>query len=159
MANIAVRNEKPVQIAPVLDVPEPMHMLRDLLRWSPFRELAPFMPETANFVPAFEVREAKDRFIFVSDLPGIKEGDLEISLAGSRLVIAGHRMQEKVDESETFFACERSYGSFQRSFTLPEGIDPEHIAADLKDGVLTLVVPKLPEMKAKKILIKGGPKS
>jgi len=160
MANIVVRNEKPVQIAPVLDIPEPVQMIRDLLRWNPFREVSHFMPnEVTNFVPAFEVRESKDRFIFVADLPGIKEAELEITLAGFRLVITGTRRVEKVEEAETFFTAERAYGTFQRSFTLPAGVDVEHIAADLKDGGLTLVVPKLPEMKAKKIFIKGGPKS
>jgi HSP20 family protein len=69
------------------------------------------------------------------------------------------RIVECAPATETFFTAERAYGTFQRSFTLPEGVDVEHIAADLKDGVLTLVVPKLPEMKPKKISVKGGPKS
>ena len=159
MANISVRNEKPVQIAPVLDVQEPVQMIRDLLRWNPFREGTHYTSEVTTFLPAFEVRESKDRFLFVADLPGIKENDLEITLAGNRLVIAGARKVEKMEETETYFTAERSYGTFQRSFTLPQGIDVEHIVGDLKEGVLTLVVPKLPEMKAKKILIKGGHKS
>ncbi len=160
MANIAIRNEKPVQIAPMLDIPEPMEMFRDFFRFNPFREMARYMPaEVMSFNPVFEVRESKDRFIFVADVPGLKESEIEISLAGNRLLIAGVRKQEKVDEGEAYFAAERAYGAFQRSFTLPEGVDVEHVAADLKDGVLTIVVPKLPEMKAKKIHIKGGPKS
>jgi HSP20 family protein len=158
MANIAVRNEK--QIAPVLDIPEPVQMLRDLLRWNPFREIAPHLMEGSNFVPAFEVRESKDRFVFMADLPGVKEADLEINLAGARLFIAGSRKPEVVvEEHETYFTSERAYGPFQRSFTLPEGIDPEHIVAELKEGVLTLVVPKTAEMKSRKILLKTGPKS
>lgn len=157
MANIAVRNEK--QIAPALELPEPVQMLRDLLRWNPFREVAPHVVEGAVFMPAFEVRETKDRFVFVADLPGIKETDLEINLAGTRLVIAGNRKTEKVEEHETYYTAERCYGAFQRSFTLPEGIDAEHIVADLKEGVLTIVVPKTAEMKARKIFLKSGPKS
>ena len=161
MANITVRNEK--HIAPVLGFTEPVQMMRDLLRWNPFREIdvPPVhreMPVT-GFVPAFEVRESKDRFIFVADLPGIKEADLEITLTGNRLVITGTRKFEAVDETETYFAAERTYGAFQRSFTLPEGVDLEHIVADLKEGVLSLIVPKLPEMKAKKIALKTGPRS
>ena len=159
MANIAIRSEKPVQIAPVLDMPEPVQMIRDLLRWGPFREMAPYVPEAVNFLPVFEVRESKDRFLFVAELPGIKEADLDITLAGNRLVIAGEKKLDKIEENETYYAAERVYGKFQRSFTLPEGVDVEHVGADLKDGVLTLVIPKLPEMKAKKIFVKSGPKS
>ncbi len=157
MANIAIRNEK--QIAPVLDLPEPVQMLRDLLRWNPFREVAPHVVEGATFLPPFEVRETKDRFVFFADLPGVKENDLDINITGTRLVIAGNRKFEKVEEKETFFTNERTYGAFQRSFTLPDGIDVEHIVAELKDGVLTMVVPKTPEMKARKIVLKTGPKS
>ena len=159
MPNITVRNEK--QIAPVLDMPEPVQMIRDLLRWNPFRELAPIVHNVpvAGFVPTFEVRESSDRFIFFADLPGIVDKDVEITLAGNRLLIAGTRKIENVEENETYYANERMYGAFQRSFTLPEGVDLEHIVAELKDGVLTLVVPKLPEMKAKKIALKTGPRS
>ena len=130
MANIAVRNEK--QIAPMLDV-EPVQMIRDLLRWNPFRELAPIvhtLPVT-GFVPTFEVRESPDRFLFLADLPGIVEKDIEITLAGNRLIIAGVRKIENVEENETYFTNERMYGAFTRSFTLPEGVDLEHIVAEL----------------------------
>jgi len=158
MTNIAVRNDK--QMAPGLDLSEPVHMLRDLLRWNPFREVARFAEGPSGFVPSFEVRESKDRFVFLADLPGVKETDLEISLSGSRLLISGTRKTEKVDEeNETYYAVERTYGAFQRSFTLPEGVDAEHIVAELREGVLTVVVPKLGEMKARKIALKTGPKS
>ncbi len=158
MANIAVRNEKALAPA-VVGMPEPVQMIRDLLRWNPFRELAPATAEVMEFLPAFEVRESKDRFLFVADLPGVKEDELEIMLAGNRLMISGNRKVEAVEEGETYYTAERAYGAFHRTFTLPEGVDVEHIAADLKDGVLTLVVPKLPEMKAKKIFLKTGPRS
>ncbi len=146
MANIAIRNEKPVEIAPVLDIPEPARMIRDFIRWNPFRETAPFAPDVSAFVPAFEVREADDRFVFIADLPGMKESELEVTIAGSRLVIAGERKPELFEENARYFAAERGYGAFQRSFTLPDGVDVDHIVADLDNGVLTLVVPKMPEM-------------
>ncbi|MGZ6124837.1 MAG: Hsp20/alpha crystallin family protein [Myxococcales bacterium] len=155
---ITVRNEKP--IVPGLELPEPMHMLRDLLRWNPFREATHFAPGPTGFEPTFEVRESKDRFVFYADLPGVKESDLEISLSGSRLLFSGTRKPENVEEAnETYYAAERTYGAFQRSFTLPEGVDAEHIVAELREGVLTVVVPKLAEMKARKIALKTGPKS
>jgi len=66
----------------------------------------------------------------------------------------GKREQEKEDRNDTFYTCERSYGSFTRSFSLPEGTDPQHVQADLKSGVLTVNVPKNPEVKPKKVSIK-----
>lgn len=158
MTNITVRNEKP--IVPGVEWPEPVHMLRDLLRWSPFRETTRFAAGPTGFEPAFEVRESKDRFVFYADLPGVKESDVEISLSGSRLLFSGNRKTEKVEEeNETYYAVERTYGPFQRSFTLPEGVDAEHIVAEMSDGVLTVVIPKLAGMKARKIALKTGPRS
>lgn len=158
MTNIAVRNEK--QVMPGFEFSEPVQMLRDLLRWNPFREATRFAEGPTGFVPPFEVRESKDRFVLHADVPGVKETDLEITLSGLRLVISGTRKPHEVEEAnETYYAVERTYGAFQRSFTLPEGIDGEHTIAELRDGVLTVVVPKLAEMKARKIALKTGPKS
>ncbi|RPH67941.1 MAG: Hsp20/alpha crystallin family protein, partial [Myxococcaceae bacterium] len=69
--------------------------------------------------------------------------------------VSGKREEAKEESGETYYACERSYGSFTRSFTLPEGSNPEHIHADLKAGVLTIGVPKNPETKTKKVEIKA----
>ena len=71
--------------------------------------------------------------------------------------LQGKREAERKEETETFFTYERSYGSFTRAFTLPEGVDTEHMHADLKDGVLHLVLPKKPEMQPKKIEVKSVP--
>ena len=106
------------------------------------------------FTPQFDVKESKDGYVFKADLPGIKEKDLDISLTGNRLTVSGRREEEQRQEEERFFAYERSYGSFSRSFTLPEGVDAENVQAELKDGVLTLNVAKKPEVKAKKIELK-----
>jgi HSP20 family protein len=100
------------------------------------------------------VKETKDAYVFKADLPGIREEDLDISLTGNRLTVSGKREEEKREEDDRFYAYERSYGSFSRSFTLPEGIDVEHAQADLNDGVLTVSVPKKPEVKPKKIEVK-----
>jgi len=112
--------------------------------------------ETGAFVPTFDVKETKDSFVFRADLPGVKDSDVDISLTGNRLTISGRRQEENKEEGEQFYAYERSYGSFSRSFTLPEGIDAEHVQADLKDGVLTVVLPKKPEVQPKRIALKGG---
>jgi HSP20 family protein len=125
--------------------------------WDPFAEMAelPAYEMKTAFMPAFDVKETKDRFLFKADMPGIKEADLEINLTGDRLCIAGKREMEKKEEKETYYAYERTYGSFSRAFTLPTGVDVEHIKAELKDGVLTVMLPKLPEAQPKKIELKS----
>ena len=133
---------------------DPFRVMRELMKWDPFAEMLPEAVEP-TFVPRFEVKETKDSFVFKADLPGIEEKDLEVTLAGNRLTVNGKREAEKRTEEERYYAYERTYGSFTRSFTLPEGADAEHVQADLKSGVLTLVVPKMPEHQPKKIALKG----
>jgi HSP20 family protein len=107
------------------------------------------------FSPGFEVKETKDAFVFKADLPGVDEKDLDIALTGNRLVVSGRREAEERKEDENYFMYERSYGTFSRAFTLPEGIDAEHIDADLRNGVLAIVIPKKPEAQPKRISLKG----
>jgi HSP20 family protein len=101
------------------------------------------------------VKETKDSYVFKADLPGVKEENLDVSLTGNRLTISGQRQEEKKEEGDRHYVYERSFGSFSRSFTLPEGIDVDHVQAELKDGVLNVVVPKKPEVQPKRILVKG----
>jgi len=132
--------------------------------WDPFRIMLEMFDQGARearhaeqlFTPGFEVFERKDGYVFKADLPGVKQEDLEITLNANRLTVSGKREAEERKEGERFYAYERSFGSFTRSFTLPEGVDAEHVAAELKDGVLTLVVPKKPEVQPKKISIKAS---
>ena len=160
MANLIRRNQayEPAQSSAAWD---PVRVMRDILRWDPFRQVEAVLSraDVHGFTPTFEVTETKDAYLFRADLPGVKEQDLEISLTGTRLSISGHREQERHDQGDTFYASERSYGSFTRSFTLPEGVDGENVAADLKSGVLTLTVPKKPEVQPKKITIGTGNKA
>ncbi len=105
------------------------------------------------FTPAFEVKETKDAYIFKADLPGVKEGDLDITLTGDRLTISGKRETEKHEDADRFYAYERSFGSFSRVFTLPEGVDPDSCHAELKEGVLTLRLSKRPEVQPRRITV------
>jgi len=149
-----VTPEHPVAMKPEHDP------LRWLLRWDPFREMTPSWfgqpPAEAAFNPAFEVKENKDSFLFKADVPGIKEQDVEVKLAGERLTISGKREAEREDKDDTYYAYERSFGTFLRTFTLPAGFDGEHVQAELKDGVLTVVVPKKAAAQARQIAIKGA---
>lgn len=154
MANLLLRREK--SPATITNTPpthwDPFQRMRELLRFDPFTEA--FTPTPLTFVPAFEVKETKDAYVFRADLPGVREADLDINLTGDRLTVSGKREAEQEDTGDTWYTLERSYGSFMRSFTLPEGVDAEHARAELNAGVLTLVLPKRPEAQPKKIPLK-----
>jgi HSP20 family protein len=155
MANIVRRNNPEPSYG--LRSVDPFDMMREMLTWDPFRQMSPVSREAApGFSAQFDVKETKDSYVFKADLPGIDEKDLEVTLAGNRLTVTGRRESERREENDKYFAVERSHGSFTRTFTLPEDIDAEHIGADLKNGVLTLVVPKKPEAQPKRITFKGG---
>lgn len=154
MANLIRRNEKSGTMAPSRRL-DPFEVMRDLMRWDPFAEITPTVGAGA-FVPSFDVKETNEAYVFTADLPGVKESDLELSLTGNRLTISGRREEEQEEQDERWYACERSYGAFSRSFTLPEGVDAEHVEAELKDGVLRVIVPKKPEAKPRKIDLKLG---
>jgi len=141
---------------------DPFRAMREWLRWDPFREMAPIMPgmERISFSPNFDVTENKDGYVFKADVPGVKQEDLEITTQGNRIQVSGKREHEAEQKSDTVYTYERQYGSFTRSFTLPEGADINLAKSELKDGVLTLVIPKKPSAQAKKIEISSGkPKS
>jgi HSP20 family protein len=153
MASLIRRNQGQ-EFAPSVAVWDPFRVMRDVLRWDPFRDAAPvFGGDSPSFRPRFDVKETKEGYLFRADLPGVDEKNLDISLTGNLLTISGHREEEKRDESETYYASERTYGSFSRAFTLPEGTDGDHVSADLKNGVLVLTIPKKPEVQPKKINI------
>jgi len=148
MANLTRKNQPEGYI-------EPLRIMREMLNWDPFAEMLPRAPELQGFVPRFEVKENKEAFVFRADLPGIEDKDLELTMTGNRLTVAGKREAEAHQEEDTWYAYERSYGTFSRTFTLPEGADLEHAEADLKNGVLTVTVPKRPEHQPKKISLKS----
>ena len=137
---------------------DPMRAMRDLLRWDPFREMAPAFPslDLAVFNPSFDVTENNDAFVFKADLPGVNKEELEITTTGNRLQISGKREIGHENKTDTVYTYERQSGSFMRSFMLPDGADVEHAKSELKDGVLTLIVPKKFGAQAKKIAISTG---
>jgi len=135
---------------------DPFRAARQLLGWDPFAAFSSGAPELAPemFAPAFDIKETKEGFVFKADLPGVKDHDLDIKLTDNRLTISGKRETEKTDKSDTYYAYERSFGSFSRAFTLPQGVDSNRVKADLKDGVLTLELPRKPEAQPKRIPVK-----
>ena len=156
MADIQVKKNGPQlpQVAPTAQALDPARWFSRMMGFDPFREMMPLLgEERVAFDPAFEVKESKDGYLFKADLPGVKISDIDVSVTENRIQISGKRESEKEDKGDTFYAYERSYGSFTRAFTLPEGVDSARIHADLRDGVLTVLVPKKPESQPKKIPI------
>lgn len=155
MADIMVRRNNAGQTTAPQRELEPFRALRDMLRWDPFREMAPIWPEViapAYMVP-FEIKETRNALQFKADVPGIKEQDIDVTLTGNRLTVAGRKNEEKEEAGDTFYACERTYGSFSRTFTLPDGLDNDHVQADLRNGVLSIAIAKRPEYQPKKISV------
>lgn len=162
MANVTVRRDnenRPTALArePALRF-DPFRSMLDLMGWDPFRELAPFATQPSTWMPTFEVKETNDGFTFKADVPGVKENDIDVTLTGNRLSISGKREAEKRETTDTYYTYERSYGDFARVFTLPDGIEPSSIHADLKDGVLTIGVKKNAAQQAKKIPVQSASK-
>ena len=152
-----IRRSEPNANLPARTEWDPLRMMREMMQWDPFREMGPiFAGEKGAFVPDVDVKEMPNAYIFKADVPGMKEKDIEVSFTGNRLTFSGKREEERREEKGTYFACERSYGSFTRTFTLPLGTDVDHANAEMKDGVLTISVPKLPEVQPKKIPV-GAP--
>lgn len=158
MANLTLRrgnSDLPVRSSAGWD---PFRLMDNLLRWDPFSEMAPTLRQgTQMFIPTFDVRETKDGYVFRADVPGIKESDLEISVNGNQLTVSGRRESEVQEgDVQNYFVSECSYGSFTRSFTLPQGADTDQVKAELKDGVLTLLIPKRPELQPRKISLSAN---
>lgn len=151
MSNLLTRDARTTTTP--TSVLEPFRMMRELMRWDPYRDNLLAL-EGQTFLPSFEVKETPTAYVFKADLPGIKEEDLDIQLLGNRLTIGGRRETEKKEDNETWHLIERSYGSFSRSFTLPEEITLNKVDAHLVNGVLTLTVMKNPEAQPQKIRIK-----
>ena len=129
---------------------DPYSLARELLGWDPFFGGRP----TSAFAPAFEVKETSDTFVLKADLPGVDEKDLDVALHNGVLTVSGSRQAEERKDGESFALYERQYGSFTRSFALPDMADGERIDAQLVNGVLTLTIAKKAEAKPRRIAIK-----
>ena len=135
---------------------DPFRVMDTLLRWDPFRYDTGLRPSSGEFAPRFDVKEVKEAYVIKADLPGVKQDGVEVSVNGSLLTVSGRREEEQRNEGEQYFTYERRYGSFSRSFALPDTADAQNVTADLKDGVLVIQVPKRPEAQPKKITIGPG---
>jgi HSP20 family protein len=109
--------------------------------------------EKGTWMPAVDIHETEDGYVVKADLPGIKKDDIQIDLKDSTLTLKGEKKFEENVSKDNYVRTERSYGTFVRSFTLPENVDAEKIKASYKDGVLELTLPKREEAKPKQIKV------
>jgi HSP20 family protein len=99
------------------------------------------------FTPRVDVTEDNDNLYVTAEVPGVDKKDVKVSVVGDVLTISGEKKTEQRDEKKNYYRIERNYGSFSRSFTLPAEISVDKIAAEYKDGVLHVTLPKTEEAK------------
>ena len=109
--------------------------------------------ERGAWAPAVDIHENNDSFVVKADLPGVSKEDIQIDLKDSTLTLKGEKKFESKVSKDNYIRVERSYGTFVRTFTLPENVDADKIKATYKDGVLELTIPKREEAKPKQIKV------
>ncbi len=113
-------------------------------------------PRTSRpWSPATDVIETENELVLKSDLPDVDLKDIDVQVENQTLTLKGHRHFERESNNKGFHRIERSYGSFVRSFTVPNTVDTEKIAADYKNGVLTVRIPKKEAAKPRQVKIGG----
>ena len=146
-----------------------------LVRWEPAREINSLQQEmnrlfstffdtptsgngqsVRRWIPAMDLVETDDHYVLTADLPGLSQDDINLEFEGDVLTLSGERRSEHTDRKEGFFRLERATGSFSRSLTLPEGVDPDAVEATFDKGVLTVRIPKPEQRKPKKVSIQVG---
>lgn len=147
-----------------------------LVRWDPFRELEdmsyrlhqmysrPTAPQAngkeaivvTDWAPSVDVSETDGEYQIKAEIPDVKKEDVKVTLEDGVLTIQGERKIEKEEKGKKYHRVERSYGSFVRSFTLPDLVDEANVKAEFKDGVLNLTLPKSEKVKPKAIEVTVG---
>ena len=120
----------------------PMPSLRRMFDFEPARR---FESTFAFTMPAIDLAENDKAYTVTAELPGMEAKNVDVSVSGDTLTIKGEKRQEKEEKEENYCLCERAFGSFQRSFSLPAGVDRDKISSELAKGVLTITLPKTAE--------------
>lgn len=131
---------------------------------TPFRssmfDIAPSRSGGGGFaaLPAVDVSETDKAYEITAELPGMDEKNVEVKVASGLLTIKGEKEEDKEEKKKDYYRRERSFGSFERSFQVPESVDPDKIEASFKKGVLSVTLPKSPEAQKaeKKIAVKAA---
>jgi HSP20 family protein len=126
---------------------------------SSFFDMDPFRRAKTAFsgMPAVDVTETEKGYKVVAELPGMDEKNIEVKIANGMLTIKGEKQEEKEEEKQDYFVRERSFGSFERTFQVPDGVNLDKVDASFKKGVLTVTLPKTVEAQKaeKKIQVKA----
>jgi HSP20 family protein len=141
-----------------------------ITRIDPFRELANFFENfgegsgkeqltTGTFVPPVDVYEDEHNLVLKLEVPGVNEEDLNVSVENDTLTIQGERKFEKEEKEENFHRIERRYGSFTRTFKLPNTVDTDKVEAGYEKGILKITLAKRAEAKPKQIKVGNGQKT
>ena len=109
--------------------------------------------EKGTWAPAVDIYETNDSFVVSADLPGLNKDEIQIDLKDNTLTLKGEKKFEEKVSKDNYIRVERAYGSFVRSFTLPQNADPEKIKAKYKEGILEITIPKKEEAKPKQIKV------
>lgn len=132
---------------------------RSPFRRSLFAEEPSWRPELVRGdLPAVDIAEGDKAYEVTAELPGMDEKNVEVKVANGNLIIKGEKQEEKEEKKKDYYLHERSFGSFERSFPLPEGVDRDKVEASFKKGVLTVTLPKTAEAQKaeKKITVKAA---
>jgi HSP20 family protein len=160
------KSARPVAPRPFTGLRREIDRLFDDFEWgswrSPFRralfDVEPFLRGEVTWgkVPAVDVADTATSYEITAELPGLDERNVEVKLSDGTLTIRGEKKEEKEEKKRDYYLSERHYGSFQRSLSVPDGVDAEKIEATFKNGVLTVTLPKTVEAqkKEKKIEVK-----
>ena len=108
---------------------------------------------TSDWTPAVDIKETKDAFVIVADIPGVDAKDIDVHMENGMLTIKGERESEKKEEKEGYKRIERSYGAFYRRFTMPDTANADKIQAKSKNGVLEITIPKHEKVQPRKISV------
>jgi len=110
----------------------------------------------ADWVPAVDIVEQKDRYVLRADVPGVKPEDIDVHMENGVLTLSGERFAEATDETEGVRRVERVSGKFYRRFNLPETADADEISAKSTHGILEVVIPKQPAVQARRITVESA---
>jgi HSP20 family protein len=154
MTNLIRRNHDSRGIAtngtnPPNHIWDAFRVMDALLGWEP-RDGAR-VSHQSTFSPSFDVEELKDAYLLKADVPGLTEADVDVTVMGNALTVSGKREAEQEGEGQRYYAFERGYGGFSRTFSLPDGANLDDLSGNLKNGVLTLHIPKRAEVQPRKI--------
>jgi HSP20 family protein len=149
-------------------------LVMTITRYDPFRDLRSLQEEVnrlftgnigrtyddegiarGSWQPSVDIYENKDHIVLEAELPGMNREEFELSIENNVITLRGERRFEKRDDTDNYHRVERAYGSFTRSFTLPNNVSAEGANAEYRNGVLRVTIPKRAETKARRIEVQG----